>query len=518
MLINIVAQAWIIGSITLLVVKNDEKTGLYREALQKLGQYSAMHGFDRPFYKRLKTALKLSFESVDISDEEVLTHFPSSVRRRILRRLYMPCLLQTSLMKNVRQQFVDAFLSACSVEVFSPGEEILQRGTVSSDLYLMVSGVVEIMSINNSTIEAKDDFENRNLGGTSVGESEYHQSGFRVSRQLYPGEFVNEVSFFTESPQANTVKTANVVQVLTISRSAYKLLCDDHPCSAGIVLQNLLIKVQEMVVAGGGKPIELTKPLSVLRAGSLFDVSVKIDEDTGKYDDDDDDDDDDGEKTMIKVSNKAAFYSVQELVKMHIEKLKDDLSTRFLFAASRGDITTVSLMCDQGFDPDSTDYDNRTALMVASMKGQTEVVQKLAEDYKANVNLVDVNGGSALYEAAKHGHDSTMDVLLRYDANLCMSESLAASTLCQLVFDGDALTLRRLLRAHIPVDAADYDRRTAAHIAAAEGNLVAFKLLVEFGCDLTVKDRWNNSIEDEAKKAESGSKLLEFLLDLQNHN
>jgi ankyrin repeat protein len=156
--------------------------------------------------------------------------------------------------------------------------------------------------------------------------------------------------------------------------------------------------------------------------------------------------------------------------------------------------------------------------MVASMKGQTEVVQKLAEDYKANVNLVDVNGGSALYEAAKHGHDSTMDVLLRYNANLCMSESLAASTLCQLVFDGDALTLRRLLRAHIPVDAADYDRRTAAHIAAAEGNLVAFKLLVEFGCDLTVKDRWNNSIEDEAKKAESGSKLLEFLLDLQNHN
>jgi ankyrin repeat protein len=33
------------------------------------------------------------------------------------------------------------------------------------------------------------------------------------------------------------------------------------------------------------------------------------------------------------------------------------------------------------------------------------------------------------------------------------------------------------------VNAADYDRRTAAHIAAAEGNFVAFKLLVEFGCD-----------------------------------
>ena len=516
MLINIVAQAWIIGSITLLVVKNDAKTGLYREALQKLGQYSANHGFDRVFYKRLKTALKLSFESVDIADEDVLMHFPSSVRRRILRRLYMPSLLQTSLMKNVRQQFVDAFLAACSVEVFSPGEELLQRGAVSSDLYLLVNGMVEVLSINNSTIDAKEDYENRSYGGTSLGDSDFYQGGIRVSTHLYPGDFANEISFFTESPQLHTLKAANVARVLTISRSAYKAICDDHPCSAGIVLRNLLTKVQEMVLASGGKLVELTKPLSAIRAGSIFDNPASRNLKNYENDNnDEDDDDDDGDKIMTNISNKAAVASLQELVRMHIEKLKDDLSTRFLFAASRGDITTVSLMCDQGFDPDSTDYDNRTALMVGSMKGQTEVVQKLLEEYKANPNMVDVNGGSALFEAAKNGHDSTMDVLLRNNATLCMNESLAASTLCQLVFDGDALTLRRLLRANINVNAADYDRRTPAHIAAAEGNLVAFKLLVEFGCDLTVKDRWNNSIEDEAKKAADGAKFLEYLCELK---
>jgi ankyrin repeat protein/CRP-like cAMP-binding protein len=515
MLINIVIQAWIIGSITLLVVKNDAKTGLYRDALQKLGQYSANHGFDHIFYKRLKTALKLSFESVDIADEEVLMHFPSSVRRRILRRLYMPSLLQTSLMKNVRQQFVDSFLAACSVEVFSPGEEIMQRGAVSSDLYLLVNGVVEVLSINNSTVESRDDYENRSYGGTSIGDSEFYQNGLRVSSHCYPGDFLNEISFFTESPQMHSLKASNVARVLTISRSAYKGLCDDHPCSSGIVLQNLLTKVQEMVVASGGELVQLTKPLSAARAGSMFQrpASSKIIDDN---DDDIEDDayDDDGDKAMTKISVKNAVASLQELVRMHIEKLKDDLSTRFLFAASRGDIMTVSLMCDQGFDPDSTDYDNRTALMVGSMKGQTEVVQKLLEEYKANPNLVDVNGGSALYEAAKNGHDDTMEVLIRNGATLCMSESLAASTLCQLVFDGDALTLRRLLRAKVPVNAADYDRRSAAHIAAAEGNLVAFKLLVEFGCDLTVKDRWNNSIEDEATKAADGAKFLEYLRDI----
>jgi hypothetical protein len=43
-----------------------------------------------------------------------------------------------------------------------------------------------------------------------------------------------------------------------------------------------------------------------------------------------------------------------------------------------------------------------------------------------------------LYEAVKNGNEQTMDVLLKHHAKLCMSESLAASTLCQLVFDGDS--------------------------------------------------------------------------------
>ena len=515
MLTNIVAQAWIIGSITLLVVKNDEKTGLYREALSKLGQFSAAHGFDRDFYKRLKTSLKLSFESVDVQDEEVLMHFPSSVRRRILRRLYMPSLLRTSLMKDVRQQFVDQFLSACSVEVFSPGEELLQRGMTSPDLYLLVSGNVDVLSATDTTVDQKDDVDSKFFGGTSIGESEYMSSGYLVTKRLESGEFINEISFFTESHQTNTIKTVNVVQVLTISREAYKSICADHPCSAGIVLQNLLNKVQDMLGIEPEQNILLTKPLAAMKAGVSFTADSSYDvENTGR-DEGDDDDDEGEEKAIMKINNKAAMASLQELVKVHIEKLRDDLTTRFLFAASRGDIATVSLMCDQGFDPDSMDYDSRTALMVASMKGQTDVVKKLLEEYNANVNLVDVNGGSALYEAAKHGHDSTMDILIRNNAKLCMTESFAASTLCQLVFEGDATTLRRLLLAKINVNAADYDRRTAAHIAAAEGNLVAIKLLVEFGCDLNAKDRWNNAIDDEAARALNGNKLLTFLEELK---
>mmetsp|Transcript_9128 Transcript_9128/g.17196 ORF Transcript_9128/g.17196 Transcript_9128/m.17196 type:complete len:487 (+) Transcript_9128:474-1934(+) len=144
MLCNIVVAAWIIGSITLLIVKGDEKTGQYRDNLESLQQYGHMHQFDDHFMKILMSQLKLGFQNQEISDEQVLKSFPSTVRRKILRKLYLQSLLRTQLMKGVRPQFVDAFLASCKVEIFSPGEEIVERGSIQSDLYLLVGGVAEV--------------------------------------------------------------------------------------------------------------------------------------------------------------------------------------------------------------------------------------------------------------------------------------------------------------------------------------------------------------------------------------
>jgi hypothetical protein len=470
MLSNIVIQAWIIGSITLLLIKKDEKTGNYRDTLETLDQYSKIHAFDADYHNRLKTQIQLDYATREIADEYVLEHFPASMRRNVLRKLYLPHLSRTDLMKGVRQQFVDAFLTTCSVEIFSPGEDILRRNSISSDLYLLVGGVVKFVGVSSST--------------SSNSDCRADDEG----QQRKAGDFVNEIGFFTESPQIENVRTVTVCKTLTISRSAYKMLAQDHPGSAGKILQNLLTKAQSM---GPPPPVaNLPQSVDFVRAGSEFWQNDGQIEQTHEH-----------------------VTAIQDLVKMHIGKQKDDHTTRFLFAASRGDTNTITIMCDQGCDPDSSDYDSRTALMVAAMKGNQEVVSKLLE-YKANPNLVDMHGSSALYEAARNGHEDTMVVLLQHDASLCMSESLAASILDQAVFDGDMLLIRRLLQAEIQVNAVDYDKRAAVHIAAAEGNVAALKVMVEYGADLSMKDRWGNSVEEEAIRAEAGQ-VLNYLSSLK---
>jgi len=124
--------------------------------------------------------------------------------------------------------------------------------------------------------------------------------------------------------------------------------------------------------------------------------------------------------------------------------------------------------------------------MLASAEGHVDVVTKLLE-YHANPNLTDMHGVSALHEATRNNHEDVASILLQNGGELSMSESLAASTLCQAVFDGDITLLKRLLNASIQVNASDYDKRTASHIAASEGNTAALKLLVEAGADLSLK-------------------------------
>lgn len=54
------------------------------------------------------------------------------------------------------------------------------------------------------------------------------------------------------------------------------------------------------------------------------------------------------------------------------------------------------------------------------------------------------------------------------------------------------------------------DKRTASHIAAAEGNVAAVKVLADFGADLTLEDRWGNSVQGEAERS-NARKLLAYM-------
>lgn len=64
--------------------------------------------------------LKLHFNNVNRNDEGVLRAYPSTIRRRVLRFLYLDVLHGSTLFDGAKQRFLDALLAAARVEAYLP--------------------------------------------------------------------------------------------------------------------------------------------------------------------------------------------------------------------------------------------------------------------------------------------------------------------------------------------------------------------------------------------------------------
>jgi glutaminase len=76
-----------------------------------------------------------------------------------------------------------------------------------------------------------------------------------------------------------------------------------------------------------------------------------------------------------------------------------------------------------------------------------------------------------------------------------------AAYLCLAGSRGDLGELRRLVASGLPPETADYDGRTALHLAASEGQLRAVEYLLGVCSDIAPEDRWGNTPLDDAKRA-----------------
>ena len=72
-------------------------------------------------------------------------------------------------------------------------------------------------------------------------------------------------------------------------------------------------------------------------------------------------------------------------------------------------------MLQQGFAPDSADYDGRTALMLAAVKGHADVAVALISA-GADVMVKDNLKRNPLVEACVYGHTDIIELLTRQGA------------------------------------------------------------------------------------------------------
>lgn len=99
-------------------------------------------------------------------------------------------------------------------------------------------------------------------------------------------------------------------------------------------------------------------------------------------------------------------------------------------------------------------------------------------------------------DAVKNLHELPAKIL--FEAGSTLMHDYACSLLCDAALRGDAPFLQLLHECGTDVQDYDYDRRTALHLAAAEGQLVSVDFLIFAKANIMFKDRWGNTAIDDA--------------------
>ena len=91
--------------------------------------------------------------------------------------------------------------------------------------------------------------------------------------------------------------------------------------------------------------------------------------------------------------------------------------------------------------------------------------------------------------------------------------------LCMNASKGNVEKVEKLLREGVDVNRADYDNRTALHIACSDGHAAVVSLLISEGADILAKDRWGQTPFDDAVRQGHGyiTDLLLSALELQGY-
>jgi hypothetical protein len=198
--------AYTVGSIGNLVSKSSAEATEYREQVMAVNRYMRKKELPKDLQFRVRRYLEYLWDNKKqnyLNEKEILSLLSEPLRDELYDHVHGSVIKSCASFEGLEMHFIGQLSKLLETETFAPGDVIFELGEVSTTLYFLQHGCVDV----------------------------YHQITNSSFRELRTKQFFGEIAFFTEKPRCASVRCMDFVDLFSLHRSDLMRVMEKFPIS-----------------------------------------------------------------------------------------------------------------------------------------------------------------------------------------------------------------------------------------------------------------------------------------------
>lgn len=145
MLFNLGLTAYLIGNMTNLVVEGTRRTMEFRNSIQAASNFVNRNHLPPRLKEQILAYMCLRFKAETLNQYHLIEQLPKSICKSICQHLFLPTVEKVYLFEGVSKEILLILVSKMRAEYIPPREDVILHNEAPDDVYIIVSGEVEII-------------------------------------------------------------------------------------------------------------------------------------------------------------------------------------------------------------------------------------------------------------------------------------------------------------------------------------------------------------------------------------
>lgn len=146
MLLGVLFNGFIIASISSIVLQANAYRLRQQEKLVNLASFFNQFGVPQDLQNSIFSFYAHSATEKSINSKEIIESLPEAFQKQVLQRINMHMIEQVPLFKGTSSECLEAFAGVLISEIFNPGQDIVEYGTIGQEMFFLQHGIVEVLT------------------------------------------------------------------------------------------------------------------------------------------------------------------------------------------------------------------------------------------------------------------------------------------------------------------------------------------------------------------------------------